>query len=206
MPICSVKRCNREVVARGWCDGHYSRWRRYGDVQEHIPLKVYDKSRTEYISKEGYRYVKDPEHPNANQNGWALEHRKVMADELGRPLTSDETVHHRNGIRTDNSLSNLELRNGQHGAGQTIEDKVEWAVQLISEYAPSLLASEMEGEAGIRARTELALELDRFRGRMCGLIESFNLPERQERAAISTLKALSYDGQKSITAYLTGEG
>jgi hypothetical protein len=41
-------------------------------------------------------------------------------------------------------------------------------------------------------------EMDRIRGRVCGLIESWNLPERQERAAISTFKALTYDTEKVI--------
>jgi len=45
-------------------------------------------------------------------------------------------------------------------------------------------------------------ELNRFRGRMCGLIESWGLPERQERGAISTLKSLSYDTQAVITEVL----
>lgn len=41
-------------------------------------------------------------------------------------------------------------------------------------------------------------EMDRIRGRVCGLIESWNLPEKQERAAISTFKALTYDTEKVI--------
>jgi hypothetical protein len=39
---------------------------------------------------------------------------------------------------------------------------------------------------------------NKFRGRMAGLIESFGLPERQERAAIQTLKSLSYDAEKEL--------
>ena len=42
-------------------------------------------------------------------------------------------------------------------------------------------------------------EMNRLRGRLCGLIESWGLPERQERGAINTLKSLSYDAQRSIT-------
>lgn len=45
-------------------------------------------------------------------------------------------------------------------------------------------------------------EMNRLRGRLCGLIESWGLPEKQERGAINTLKSLSYDAQKNITELL----
>jgi len=53
----------------------------------------------------------------ANDAGYVLEHRLVMAEFLGRPLTPTETVHHIDGDRSNNTLSNLQLRQGKHGTG-----------------------------------------------------------------------------------------
>lgn len=48
---------------------------------------------------------------------WILQHRKVMAEALNRPLLRWEQVHHIDGDKTNNDLSNLELRSGSHGSG-----------------------------------------------------------------------------------------
>jgi hypothetical protein len=56
-------------------------------------------------------------HPGADSQGWIFEHREVLARHIGRPLEKHETVHHKNGDRTDNHIENLELRVGRHGKG-----------------------------------------------------------------------------------------
>ena len=44
-----------------------------------------------------------------NAGGYVMIHRLRMAEALGRPLRSDEHVHHRNGDHRDNRLENLQV-------------------------------------------------------------------------------------------------
>lgn len=55
-----------------------------------------------YICKEGYKVV-------GKSSNRILEHRKVMQEHLGRELTSDEIVHHIDGNKLNNDISNLVL-------------------------------------------------------------------------------------------------
>lgn len=66
--------------------------------------------------KDGYVATWMPKHPFANDCGYVMEHRLVMEKHIGRYLTEEEVVHHKNGIRNDNRIENLELfsNDGEH--------------------------------------------------------------------------------------------
>jgi hypothetical protein len=81
----------------------------------------------------GYVLIQKRGHPKS-QGGYVREHVLVMEQFLGRYLTDDETVHHKNGVRFDNRLNNLELWSGNHPKGQRISDLVVWAKEILAKY------------------------------------------------------------------------
>lgn len=92
------------------------------------------------MDKKGYVTLTLPTDPNVKTRGRVLEHVAVMSRHLGRPLKDTETVHHKNGVKWDNRLENLELWCSNHTPGQRVTDMVEWALSHLRQYAPEKLA------------------------------------------------------------------
>ena len=86
----------------------------------------------------GYVRIMSRGHHEASSSGYAFEHRVVMEKKIGRDLLPSETVHHKNGIKTDNRISNLELWSSRQPEGQRVIDKIRWAIHTIRLYEPTL--------------------------------------------------------------------
>lgn len=88
------------------------------------------------LIRKGYVWIWCPDHPaRANtKKPYVLEHILVVEKRLGRYLLPHENVHHQNGIRDDNSESNLELWSKSQPPGQRVDDKIEWAKSFLEQY------------------------------------------------------------------------
>jgi hypothetical protein len=68
------------------------------------------------LKPNGYVYIQSPNHPFHDKGGYVREHHLVVERQLGRYLSKGEVVHHINGIRHDNRISNLMvMTTSEHG-------------------------------------------------------------------------------------------
>jgi hypothetical protein len=129
---CSESGCDWDVHCRGVCRRHYRRLhyveheRARRGAKEAKRYKIGDT----WTAKKGYVFIKI----GPGGRDIKLLHRHVMEQHLGRELLPTETVHHKNGDRSNNRLRNLELWSSRHPRGQRIKDLLEFAHEIIEVY------------------------------------------------------------------------
>jgi len=92
-----------------------------------------------YKNQYGYILIWKPDHPNAHRSGRVMEHVYVMSEHLKRPLLKEETIHHKNGIRDDNRLENLELWCKSHPYGQRVCDMISYCKEFLEKYGHTVI-------------------------------------------------------------------
>lgn len=128
------KYCTNDCYKEARRNFTYLAYRKKYNIDLSLPKKFKKPNGSGHKDPHGYIYINKMRHPNAQKQGRIYQHTYVMSEHLGRPLRKGENVHHKNGIRNDNRIENLELWSTSQPAGQRVEDKVKWCREFLRNY------------------------------------------------------------------------
>lgn len=136
--LCLVDGCDKQARSRNFCVYHAQR---FGagliDADGHslrTPSIGRPRKKDPRWKSNGYVKVRAPEgHPFSDSHGMVFEHRLVMEENIGRPLNPWEVVHHKNGLRDDNRVENLELMERRRHPIALEKDPAEAAQVLLQQ-------------------------------------------------------------------------
>jgi hypothetical protein len=130
--------CPEPAYALGWCRLHYQRVFKLG-YEDGGPVGLMKAASGEGSDDgRGYRVI------TVNGERY-LEHRYVKEQDLRRRLVPGENVHHKNGVRDDNAIGNLELWFVTQPSGQRVTDLMEYIAEYHADAMTALLAARKAG-------------------------------------------------------------
>lgn len=97
-----------------------------------------------YLDRYGYKILRlqpdDFFYSMADGRGYVREHRLIMAKHFNRCLLPWEVVHHKNGVKDDNKLENLQLlpTGVYHVSDSSLKQKLTWAKKKIAKQADEI--------------------------------------------------------------------
>ena len=130
-----VNGCEAPAHCKEMCSNCYKKdyynkkGRKKRGAKKHILLPI----GTKRINTLGYVDVKTSI-IKKGKKAWRKEHRYVFEQYLGRKLESFENIHHINGDKTDNNITNLELWVTSQPSGQRIKDLIIYAEWILKTY------------------------------------------------------------------------
>lgn len=130
--ICIFSGCGRKKYNRSYCSSHLAQLRR-GGLLKPLQVKSPGTWRKWHVTNQGY-IARTRTNPETGKRDWQSQHRYVMEQHLGRELKDRESVHHKNGVKTDNRIENLELWEVSQTPGQRVSDKIKEALRILREY------------------------------------------------------------------------
>jgi hypothetical protein len=99
---CSVLGCDRKHRTGGYCKGHHMQIRKHGRITcESLA------SRVGIMDYGPYVWIKRPDHPY-NKDGYVKRANLVWEENTGQVVVPPAVIHHKNGIKKDDSFENLE--------------------------------------------------------------------------------------------------
>ena len=131
-------RCDGKHKIRGFC---WKCYKKFILLNPHLKIN---------IRKDGYRIITKRGHPNSYKDGRILEHTYVMSEHLGRPLQKNESVHHKNGNRSDNRIENLELWITTR-SGQRLDDLIESSIKFLESWGYAVTKSVKQESSSCKA-------------------------------------------------------
>ena len=150
---CKQKDCDRTAFNKDYCAKHFHAVSKDIIRSTDPGLWTFKDKKKRSLDSEGYVIVRVH---YGKYVCYMLEHRVIVAQHYGLVLTDKETVHHKNGIRSDNRIENLDIRPcGMHPPGQSLPDIMQFAMEVIDHYGELFGVSYLK----TKGKTKLCLGL-----------------------------------------------